>query len=144
MDKESAKAAQLKAKSILPKVGYPTSPNTTDPASLERWYAGTKVIKEDFFGSVLSSILTTNAKEWLMLGRTRDRGSWEMYPQTVNAYYCKSRPHTCLIVLVTRFGRHDTTCEKLAADYQPRLTERSSSRLASFSLRSTRTTGLPT
>ncbi|EIW70025.1 hypothetical protein TREMEDRAFT_29362 [Tremella mesenterica DSM 1558] len=90
MDAESAKAAQLKAEAIIPKVGYPSFPNTTDPASLERWYGRTIVEKGDFFGAVISSTLVEGSRTWLTLGRQRDRGGWDMYPQTVNAYFSPS------------------------------------------------------
>jgi endothelin-converting enzyme len=87
MDEPSYKAAQKKAKAMIPKVGYPLTPNTTDPESLQRWYARVPVSSDDFFGSILSTSLLEEQRAWAGLGRQRDRGSWEMYPQTVNAYY---------------------------------------------------------
>ncbi|WVF71990.1 hypothetical protein IAT40_006801 [Kwoniella sp. CBS 6097] len=84
MDKESAKAAQKKAEAIIPKVGYPLSPNTTDPASLHAWYSRLTVKQGDFFGTVLSSTLLEEYRTWWGLGRQRNRNSWEV---TVNAYY---------------------------------------------------------
>ena len=53
MDSESAEAAKKKAEAIIPKVGYPLSPNTMDPESLQRWYARLNVREDDFFGTVL-------------------------------------------------------------------------------------------
>ena len=40
---------------IRVKVGYPVSPNTEDPNSIWQYYAGVKVDKKDFFGTILSS-----------------------------------------------------------------------------------------
>ncbi|WRT67335.1 uncharacterized protein IL334_004305 [Kwoniella shivajii] len=87
MDAESAKAAQKKAGAIIPKIGYPLSPNTTDPTSLQNWYGRLTIDERDFFGNVLSSTLLEETRTWAGLGRRRNRDSWEMYPQTVNAYY---------------------------------------------------------
>ncbi len=87
MDETSAKAAQLKAHSIIPKVGYPLTPNTTDPNSLANWYARLEIKGDDYFGNVLRSTLFDEYRVWQTLGRRRDRETWEMYPQTVNAYY---------------------------------------------------------
>jgi len=86
MDETSAKAAQKKARALIPKVGYPLTPNTTDPASLARWYGRVNIKSDDFFGNVLSSSIEDELKAWSNLGMRRDRASWEMYPQTVNAY----------------------------------------------------------
>ncbi|ODN83287.1 hypothetical protein L202_01458 [Cryptococcus amylolentus CBS 6039] len=87
MDAESAAAAQKKANAIIPKVGYPLLPNTTNPESLASWYGRVDVSDKDFFGNVLRSTLVEESRVWLGLGRQRSRNSWEMYPQTVNAYY---------------------------------------------------------
>jgi endothelin-converting enzyme len=87
MDEKSAMAAQKKAKAIIPKVGYPLSPNTTDPNSIRDWYQNVQIVADDYFGNVLGSEIMDNRRAWLTLGRERNRNSWEMYPQTVNAYY---------------------------------------------------------
>jgi endothelin-converting enzyme len=78
MDEESAKAAQRKAKAIIPKVGYPLLPNTTDPESLARWYSRVDIEKDDFFGNILRSTLMDELRTWSTLGRQRDRQSWEV------------------------------------------------------------------
>jgi endothelin-converting enzyme len=52
MDKESSEAAQAKARAIIPKIGYPLSPNTTDATSLKRYYSMLDIDKKDFFGNV--------------------------------------------------------------------------------------------
>lgn len=87
MDAESAKAAQKKAEAIIPKVGYPRYPDTLNPDSLKAWYSRLKIDRFDFFDNVLNSELLTNARVWGTLGNKRNRESWEMNPQTVNAYY---------------------------------------------------------
>jgi predicted metalloendopeptidase len=122
MDAESAKAAPKKAEAIIPKVGYPLTPDTTNPGALQFWYRMLEIKGDDFFGNVLRSTLVEEARTWQTLGRKRDRQTWEvsrvvqqgsiccpmatsnvfiplrplltltlqMYPQTVNAYYCTS------------------------------------------------------
>ncbi|WVR05380.1 hypothetical protein IAU60_002394 [Kwoniella sp. DSM 27419] len=87
MDKESAEAAQKKAEAIIPKIGYPLYPNTTDADSLSAYYSRLTIKEGDFFGNVLRSTLLDESRTWMGLGRQRNRDSWEMYPQTVNAYY---------------------------------------------------------
>jgi len=99
MDEESATAAQAKAKAIIPKVGYPLVPNTTDASSISAWYARLDIASDDFFGNVVRSALLEETRAWLFLGKQRDRQTWEMYPQTVNAYYC-----TCVFCLVARIN----------------------------------------
>ena len=78
MDPSSAEAAKKKAEAIIPKVGYPLSPNTMDPESLQRWYAPLKVDEHDFFGAVLQATVIENQRAWASLGRQRDRQSWEV------------------------------------------------------------------
>lgn len=78
MDKESSKAAQKKAKAIIPKVGYPLTPNTTNSESLQRWYGRTEIKGDDFFGNVLRTTLTDVSRTWMTLGQKRDRQSWEV------------------------------------------------------------------
>jgi endothelin-converting enzyme len=92
MDEISAKAAQKKAEAIIPKIGYPLSPDTTDPESLAKWYARVEIKADDFFGNVLRSTLEDTYKLWATLGTQRDRQTWDMDPQTVNAYYCSFVP----------------------------------------------------
>lgn len=87
MDEKSAMAAQKKAKAIIPKVGYPLMPNTTDPASLRQWYQAVDIGSDDYFGNVLRTEIQETRRAWLTLGKERNRDTWEMYPQTVNAYY---------------------------------------------------------
>jgi endothelin-converting enzyme len=78
MDETSAKAAQKKAKAIIPKVGYPLLPNTTDPESLANWYARVEIGRDDFFGNILRSTMVDESRMWATLGRERDRRSWDV------------------------------------------------------------------
>ncbi|KDR81470.1 hypothetical protein GALMADRAFT_152331 [Galerina marginata CBS 339.88] len=87
MDEKSALAAAEKADAIRVKVGFPLSPDTSDPRSIARYYNDVKSNKKDFFGNVLSSETSSTFKKWLQLGRARDPDAWEMFPSTVNAYF---------------------------------------------------------
>lgn len=78
MDAESAKAAQKKAEAITPKVGYPLTPDTTNPGALQFWYRMLEIKGDDFFGNVLRSTLVEEARTWQTLGRKRDRQTWEV------------------------------------------------------------------
>jgi endothelin-converting enzyme len=78
MDTESAEAAQKKAKAIIPKVGYPLLPNTTDAYSLASYYSRVEIKVDDFFGNVLRSTVTDQARPWALLGGRRNRNSWEV------------------------------------------------------------------
>jgi endothelin-converting enzyme len=78
MDETSAKAAQKKAEAIIPKVGYPLTPNTTDPVSLASWYGQVQIESDDFFGNVLRSSIREEGRSWATLGRRRDRQTWEV------------------------------------------------------------------
>ena len=93
MDTESAKAAQVKAAAIKPRIGYPTSPDVTDPESLALWYSRVEIKENDYFGNVLQWVFAEGYRTWQTLGKRRDDGTWEMTPQTVNAYYSEPRLH---------------------------------------------------
>lgn len=87
MDKTSAHAAAEKADAIRVKVGYPLSPDTKNPTSIERYYSGVNVDDVNFFENMISAAKSDVFKKWLQLGRQRDLQSWEMYPSMVNAYF---------------------------------------------------------
>ncbi|GAA5842860.1 hypothetical protein JCM11251_005829 [Rhodosporidiobolus azoricus] len=88
LDEETRKKAQEKVEAITVKIGYPTSPNTTDPASIERYYSLNLPIKaDDYFGNILRSRVADEKRKWAKVGRERDAGEWEMVPSEVNAYY---------------------------------------------------------
>ncbi|KAG6845228.1 hypothetical protein H0H87_012220 [Tephrocybe sp. NHM501043] len=87
MDKKSSNAAAEKADAIRVKVGYPVSPNTTDPSSIARYYSLVEINRVNFFNNVLSAAKSDQYKKWQQLGKRRDIDSWEMYPSMVNAYF---------------------------------------------------------
>jgi endothelin-converting enzyme len=91
MDKESAAAAQKKAKGLIPKVGYPLTPNTTDAESLQKWYGRVEIKADDAFGNALRTILVNSARTWMSLGQKRDRQSWEV----------SYTPHVILVIKLT-------------------------------------------
>lgn len=76
MDKVSAEAAQNKAKVIIPKVGYPLVPDNTDAESLRQWYKGVNIDEDDYFGNVVKSRMGESSREWMNLGKQRDRRTW--------------------------------------------------------------------
>lgn len=86
MDAESAKAAAAKAAGLYVKIGYPLSPNVSSSIALQRYYAPL-TINEDFFGNGLRTNVLAETRVWQTLGKARERESWEMVPQLVNAYY---------------------------------------------------------
>ncbi|KAJ4488470.1 hypothetical protein J3R30DRAFT_3654706 [Lentinula aciculospora] len=87
MDDRSAKAASEKAQAIRVKVGFPLSPDTTNPASIAFYYAQVTGDKQTFFENVLSASVSTEIRNWLQLGKQRNVDAWEMYPSMVNAYF---------------------------------------------------------
>ncbi|KAJ3821178.1 Metalloprotease [Lentinula raphanica] len=87
MDNKSAKAASDKAQAIRVKVGYPLSPDTTNPTSIANYYAKVTGDKDTFFENVLSASISNEIRGWLQLGKQRDVNAWEMYPSMVNAYF---------------------------------------------------------
>lgn len=87
MDEEVKKLAADKVNAIIQKIGYPTSsPNITDPAALQEYYAGLN-ITEAFFNNTLSITRLAVNKSWSQLGKPTDKGTWIMTAPTVNAYY---------------------------------------------------------
>ncbi|KAK4051442.1 hypothetical protein OIV83_002926 [Microbotryomycetes sp. JL201] len=88
LDNHTRKLAEEKASAITHKIGYPTVPDTEDPASLERWYSLNMPIKvDDYLGNVLRSRIADQKRNWAQVGRPQDKGRWEMIPSEVNAYY---------------------------------------------------------
>ncbi|GAA6040657.1 hypothetical protein JCM8097_008090 [Rhodosporidiobolus ruineniae] len=88
LDEETRKKALEKVEAIQVKIGYPTSPNTSDATAIERYYAlNLPVEKNDFFGNVLRSRVADEKRKWIKVGRPVDRGEWDMVPSEVNAYY---------------------------------------------------------
>ncbi|GAA5991957.1 hypothetical protein JCM11641_002023 [Rhodosporidiobolus odoratus] len=88
LDEKTRRKAEEKVGKIKVKIGYPTSPNTTDPSSLERYYTPKLPINDhDFFGNVLRSRVAEERRKWVKVGRQVERGEWDMVPSEVNAYY---------------------------------------------------------
>lgn len=80
----------LQASAITHKIGYPTVPDTMDPAALERWYSlNMPVEPDDYFGNTLRSRIADQKRSWARIGREQDKGMWEMIPSEVNAYYSR-------------------------------------------------------
>ncbi|BGP49138.1 hypothetical protein JCM10450v2_005019 [Rhodotorula kratochvilovae] len=88
LDDETRDKAREKVDAIRVKIGYPSSPNTTDPAALERYYAPNLPVKKgDFFGNALRAVVADERRKWVSVGRPKDRGAWDMVPSEVNAYF---------------------------------------------------------
>ncbi|KAG6820570.1 hypothetical protein H0H93_015090 [Arthromyces matolae] len=87
IDETSAKAAASKADSLRVKVGYPSSPDTEDASSINRYYSQVKVDKFNFFDNVLSAMKSDQFRRWQQLGKRRNLDAWDMFPSTVNAYF---------------------------------------------------------
>ncbi|CDZ96882.1 M13 family peptidase [Phaffia rhodozyma] len=87
MDKESARLAVRKADVITPKIGYPLYPNTTSPLSLQRYYSRLVLNKGDFLGNFVRVNEMDKIRQWQVeFGVLRNRDSWLMNADTVNAY----------------------------------------------------------
>ncbi|SCZ89621.1 BZ3500_MvSof-1268-A1-R1_Chr9g10493 [Microbotryum saponariae] len=88
LDETTRKRAEEKADAIKHKIGFPTTPDTMDPDSIERYYnLNLPINRTDFFGNVLRSRLAEKRRLWVKLGKQVDHGEWEMIPSEVNAYY---------------------------------------------------------
>lgn len=86
MDKESAKAARRKADNVIAKVGYPLYPNTTSPVALRAYY-GRQAVIDDFLANAVAGNQMELQRAWQQqLGNLRDRNSWLMAADEVNAY----------------------------------------------------------
>ncbi|KAM0749064.1 zincin [Meredithblackwellia eburnea MCA 4105] len=88
LDDATRDAAEEKAAAITHKIGYPESPNTMDPAALQRYFAISEPFnKTDYFGNVLRSRVASERRKWVKIGHPVDEGQWDMIPSEVNAYY---------------------------------------------------------
>ncbi|BGP17139.1 hypothetical protein JCM10213_005237 [Rhodosporidiobolus nylandii] len=89
LDEETREKAREKVEAIKVKIGYPTSsPNTSSPESIERYYSlNLPIEKDDFVGNVLRSRVADQRRMWAKVGMERDEGEWDMVPSEVNAYY---------------------------------------------------------
>lgn len=77
----------LQANQIRVKVGYPMSPNTEISYSIWQYYSAIPISNSSFFQNALRADATEQIRKWQKLGNRRDPGSWEMWAQTVNAYF---------------------------------------------------------
>lgn len=87
LDEKTREAAQVKADKIRIKVGWPDSPNTTDAASIARYYENYRVKEGDHFGNQVRSAMSSVRRVLSQAGRKLDPLRWDMVPQEVNAYY---------------------------------------------------------
>ncbi|MEJ0056641.1 MAG: M13-type metalloendopeptidase [Bacteroidota bacterium] len=78
MGTETKMQALDKLAKFTPKIGYP-----------DKWkdYSTLTIKKDDLFGNIQSSKLTTHQKEIAKIGNPIDKTEWQMNPQEVNAYY---------------------------------------------------------
>ena len=85
------KVAATKARKIQAKIGCPTTkPNVKDASSVEDYYRfnDLKIKKDTYFDNGVGVTLQQIRRQWTKAaGSPTDKGEWEMYSTTVNAYY---------------------------------------------------------
>ena len=77
----------LQASQIRVKVGYPMLPNTEVSYSIWQYYSTISISNSTFFRNALRADTAEQIRKWQKLGSRRNPGSWEMWAQTVNAYF---------------------------------------------------------
>ncbi|KAE8227071.1 hypothetical protein CF319_g427 [Tilletia indica] len=88
IDPKTRRRAEVKARAVKVKVGYPEYPNTTDPRDIRAFYSDLKVLgKGHFFENALESAIRLTRRPWRRLGYKMDPRRWDMFPSEVNAYY---------------------------------------------------------
>ncbi|KAK0546577.1 hypothetical protein OC846_001132 [Tilletia horrida] len=88
LDPVTRQKAEVKARAVKVKVGYPVSPNTTDPRNIWNYYADLKVQGPGhFFENIVNSAIRLTKRPWNNVGRKLDAQRWDMFPSEVNAYY---------------------------------------------------------
>lgn len=88
LDGKTRDRAQKKASAIRRKIGFPTSPNTTDPIALERYYLLQAPFNAtDHFGNVLRAERADLIRTYQKVGRAPNHAEFDMIPSEVNAYY---------------------------------------------------------
>jgi len=88
LDAKTRERAEVKARAVKVKVGYPASPNTTDPRAIRTYYADLEVRGAGhFFENIVESRLRLVRRPWRRLGYKMDPQRWDMFPSEVNAYY---------------------------------------------------------
>jgi len=67
---------------LTPQIGYPTSPNTTDAASIRRYHALQEPFDPtDYFGNVRRSRMAVIRRKFNNVGGKRDLGTFDMTPK---------------------------------------------------------------
>ena len=88
LDKSTLDGALKKLAAMEPLVGYSRgSPDVPSTKSLQEYYEGYDVTKDDYFGNMLKFATWQNAKMMTQAGKTIDRKKMLTTPQTVNAFY---------------------------------------------------------
>ncbi|KAF9186124.1 hypothetical protein BGZ51_002249 [Haplosporangium sp. Z 767] len=88
LDKSTAEGATRKMKAIVQLIGYSTeSPNVGSSESLEEYYQGYTVDRNDYFGNQMRASAWETKKAFQKLETTVIKNKMHMTPQTVNAYY---------------------------------------------------------
>ncbi|KAK0564906.1 hypothetical protein OC844_001498 [Tilletia horrida] len=88
LDPKTRERAEVKARAVKVKVGYPVYPNTTDPRNIEAFYSDLKVQGPGhFFENLVESAVRLTRRPWRLLGTKMDARRWDMFPSEVNAYY---------------------------------------------------------
>eukprot|EP00794_Sanderia_malayensis_P015171 gene15171-16730_t len=89
MDDKTRKAAEEKARAIVPKIGFPK--DIIDPKKLNKMYSEVTFSNDDYFGNILNSLSFKVRKSIKLLPQKVNKNSWYMTPSTVNAYYDPTR-----------------------------------------------------
>jgi putative endopeptidase len=78
MSDATKRQALEKLHGMVDKIGYP-----------DKWrdYSSVKIARNDFLGNVSHAVEFESMRQIAKIGRTLDRGEWQMTPPTVNAYY---------------------------------------------------------
>jgi len=78
MGEETKKAALVKLATLNVKIGYP-----------DKWkdYSKVKITRDSYFDNDVNASEFLTAYNLAKIGKSVDKTEWEMYPQTVNAYY---------------------------------------------------------
>ncbi|MGE5680899.1 MAG: M13 family metallopeptidase, partial [Bacillota bacterium] len=86
MSEQTKQQALKKLQAFTVKIGYP-----------DKWidYSNLGITKDSFYNNILNGFRFEFKREIAKIGKPVDRSEWEMYPQTVNAYYEPSKNEIC-------------------------------------------------
>ncbi|PWN44245.1 zincin [Ceraceosorus guamensis] len=87
LDPKTRRKAEAKADAVKVKVGWPTSPNTTNAIAMEAFYADLDIKPGEYLGNVWRSQVRGVRRDWAQAGKKLDEQRWDMFPAEVNAYY---------------------------------------------------------